>query len=150
MKITESKLKELIANTIKESLDELSPDLAYRAADAAYNKGQHNRYASFSRYANDAVSQEHGGLEATNKRIVYPLSIDGLYVTIYKDGDFALSNDSGGRNLFDFGNVPSKLKTNDKRIARNIAKWCSKYLVITKGKDFETNAFSDWHNWAIL
>lgn len=159
MKINEDQLRELVKNTIRESLTELSPDLAYRAADAAMTRKQPQRAFDFQTYADKANSEEHGGLQATNKRITYPGQPEGLFVTLYCDGSFAQSNGSADKNIFDFGYPPVQARVNDRRIARMIAKWCSKYLRVEESK-FKNNEpddvekirarFADWHSWANL
>lgn len=151
MKISESKLRDIIRDVITESMNELSSDLAYRAASNARMRGQFGRSSNFMEYGNNACSEEHGGISATDKQIHFPTTNEAS-VLIKRNGDTHLISDgraTASANIFDLRSVPTKFKTPDRRAARYIAKWCKKYLNNPQ-KSSDISGFIDWHNWALL
>lgn len=149
--LTENKLKQIVAESVKNVLNEISSDLAYKASQAANEKDRWTQGYAFSNYGNERVRDELGlpsDVEATNNYISYKSS-RGKEVTLKTDGSLII----GDRCYNGFGDwieggyensADRFIKVRDKRLARTIANWCSKYI----GDKLPQSA--DWHFWASL
>lgn len=151
IRLTENKLKQIVAESVKNVLNEISSDLAFKASQGAYNKGRSGQGNTFSNYGNERLKDElslPSNVDATNYYIKY-MSYSNSEVSLNTNG--VACSDGITRNSFEEwkdpkneNNAKLNLKVYDKRLARVIANWCSKYV----GDKLPQSA--DWHFWAAL
>lgn len=153
--INESTLKKIIAESLKEYLNEIgnTPEgfLAIKNAQAkALRKGRYDQEAKFKNYAEDI----DGGtlVSANNEKILWQTKNFGERACITAS-DAQIERYSMGDNKWNFiGNLTkpvdgytlNNIKTDDKKTARQIALWVQKYLPNAD------EMYKDWHTWAAL
>ena len=162
--ITESMLKDIIAESIMSMINEIGDtEAGYNAIRNAETKarqqGRHNQKDAFQNYADNidakrfgVTDNQKGIIKATNKVIEY--YCDGLkrYIRIYADGKVEWFG--AGRKDF-MGYIVTypileqiKVSSERKSDARKIALWCQRFLQINdEGIKKRTE---DWHTWAAL
>lgn len=151
IRLTENKLKQIVAESVKNVLNEISSDLAYKASQAAQEKGRWGQGYAFSNYGHKRVRDELGlpsDVEATNNYISYKSS-RGRNITLKTDGSLIIGDNCyNGFKEWTEANYENRadrfIRVEDKRLARTIANWCSKYI----GDELPQSA--DWHFWAAL
>lgn len=134
LKLTESKLKQIIAESINEVLNEISSDYVYNVARRTHNFDP-DRSQKFHDYATERLHSELGGkpkgiIEASNLFIQYR-NIHGDTIMIKPDGTIYYKERQITRNG-DFTSWPrrgdSTLQVSDEQTANFLAKWCAKYI----------------------
>jgi hypothetical protein len=144
-------LDEAIDKAIKKVVNEISFPLAAAAANAAYSQNRFGQGEKFSKYAkdtmnNDANNPENGIINVTIHYITF-VNADGDFTSIGKDGSIKTENNSTTINsIYKGGTFYKFAKTNDKGVARQLAKWCQTYLSDEAGKYIAC----DWHFWCAL
>ena len=144
-------LDEAIDKAIKKVVNEISFKTASDAADAAYGQNRFTQGEKFSKYAkdtmnNDANNPENGIINVSVNQITF-VNVNGEFTSIGKNGSIKTENDSTTVNsIYKEGLFYKFAKTNDKAIARQLAKWCGTYLSDEAGK----YVACDWHFWCAL
>ena len=150
--INESTLKKIIAESLKEYLNEIGDSpagfLAIKNAQAKAEKlGRHNQADKFRDYA--GMKDNYTLIRADDDEIRW-MSKDAKRVSIESDGNITYFNDKTN-NWDNFGNTSTEvdgyrlsiIKT-DKKTARKIALWVSQHIPTAK------EMYKDWHTWAVL
>ena len=150
--INESTLKKIIAESLKEYLNEIGDTsagfLGIKNAQAKAEKlGRYGQADRFRDYAGDI--DNYTLIRADDDEIRW-MSKDAKRVSIESDGNIAYfnNNTNGWTNI---GNTStevdgyrlSSIKT-DKKTARKIALWVSQHIPTAK------EMYKDWHTWAAL
>jgi hypothetical protein len=144
-------LDESIDKAFKKVINEISFKAASDAADAAYRQNRFGQGEKFSKYAkdtmnNDANNPENGIINVTVNYITF-VNVDGDFTSIGRDGSIKTENNSTTINSVYKGSLFHKFtKTDNKGVARQLAKWCQTYLSDEAGKYIA----SDWHFWCAL
>ena len=159
--LTEDRLKNIVAESVKRVLNEISSDMLDRATDAAQEKGRMNQMNKFKYGANDKRKKEmypdndYVSMHISPKRDRCDVQDGNRRMTVYTDGRIKVVEDHTFSSNPDFGVVSWPLDNNNKlssKISRNLArvivKWCNKYLT-PEGKE-KLQGFDDWHNWVQL
>ena len=149
--INESTLKKIIAESLKEYLNEIGNStegfLAIKNAQAKAEKsGRYNQAARFRDYAGDI--DNHTLIRASDNRIMWNAKDAKTMVCIESDGNIQYY---GTESWTHIGNTSteiegyrlSNIKT-DKQTARRIALWVSQHIPTAK------EMYKDWHTWAAL
>jgi hypothetical protein len=144
-------LDEAIDKAIKKVVNEISFPLAADAADAAYKQNRFAQGEKFSKYAKDTMNNDannpENGIINVNVNYITFVNVDGDFTSIGKDGSIRTENNYTTVNLIYKQNLFYKFaKTNDKGVARQLAKWCQTYLSDEAGKYIAC----DWHFWCAL
>lgn len=149
--LTESKLQQIIAETIKKTLNEISSDILYAAQDKAQRTG---RYKQSSNFNLGAIRKQQEELNANDKITIMRREFisftgdganNGLHYRLNNEGMYWGPNNKS-YNLAKT-NV-DRMNITDKQTARIIANWANKYL---KQEVKEKNPkLTDWHFWAKL
>ena len=149
--IKENELRGIIKESVTKLLSEISSDMLYRAADKASSLKQTNRIYTFQDAADATMKNEFGINDAESgiidvtrrgfkyhgeKGTVCVVTSGGYYYIKTKTG---FNNTQG--NIGNTGEVPMELKTSNRKLARKLATWCSKYL------EANIPGFNDWHSW---
>ena len=150
--INESTLKKIIAESLKEYLNEIGDSkegfLGIKNAQAKEEKlGRHNQADKFRDYA--GMKDNYTLIRADDDEIRW-MSKDAKRVSIESDGNITYFNDKTN-NWDNFGNTSTEvdgyrlsiIKT-DKKTARKIALWVSQHIPTAK------EMYKDWHTWAAL
>lgn len=144
-------LDESIDKAFKKVVNEISFKAASDAADAAYRQNRFGQGEKFSKYAkdtmnNDANNPENGIINVTVHYITF-VNVDGDFTSIGRDGSIKTENNSTTINSVYKGSLFHKFtKTDNKGVARQLAKWCQTYLSDEAGKYIAC----DWHFWCAL
>ncbi len=132
IRITEAQFKRLM----NEAMCELSPELANKASDAAFAKGDSKRGEKFYDYANDKAREEFkGGKVFAHTSFINYHPNELMGAVICKDGGFAFQgrtpetrqNKGEGEITPENPVVPEQLKTQDETLARKLANWWSRF-----------------------
>ena len=151
--INESTLKKIIAETLKEYLNEIGDTpagiLAIKNAQAKADKA--GRYSQADRFRDYAGMKDNYTLVRANDNEIIWMSKDAKNrVSIESDGNITYYN-KNNNNWDNIGNTStevdgyrlSSIKT-DKKTARRIALWVSQHIPTAK------EMYKDWHTWAAL
>lgn len=154
MTISGQKLNSIIAESIKKAINEIGDTPQGRAmlANATAKATSQRRPVQANTFASGLASaiQQKYGEGASKDRYTY-LSWDGSKVMIYNDGTILVYSRSGGdrreMSMEDvFKNRYQLAKTDNRKVARQIAGWCGEFLNKT---DENVKALAtDWHTWA--
>lgn len=154
MTISEQKLNGIIAESIKKTLNEIGDTPQGRAMlkNAMAKAKSQRRPIQANTFASglDSAIQQKYGEGASTDRYAY-LSWDGSEVIIFDDGLIAIYSKNGGdrkeMSIEDvFKNMNQSAKTDNRKVARQIAGWCGEFLNKT---DERVKALAtDWHTWA--
>ena len=149
--INESALKKIIAESLKEYLNEIGDTpagfLGIKNAQAKAEKlGRYGQADRFRDYAGDI--DNHTSIRASDDRILWNAKDAKTMVCIESDGTIKYYGTESWTNI---GNVSteiasfrlSNIKT-DKKTARKIALWVSQHIPTAK------EMYKDWHTWAAL
>ena len=148
VKITEADLKELIKESVRNVLQEVSLDTALSAKDKALQLGRLGQANTFNKYAVDKINDgENRAIRDVSTRDIVFANIYGKDVRLDVDGSVTVEGKTG--NLERYPNAPVQIKASNKAAARQIAKWCSKYMVELDNEEVKARV-SDWHWWACL
>jgi hypothetical protein len=149
IQISENKLKQIVAESVKNVLNEISSDLAYAAQKKAYDSGRKRQASKFYNYANDKLKTELGadnnGVQMDDDSITYH-NYTNETVTLYRDGNVRYKGDF--TSIGNYAELQKVLKTDDKPTARLITRWLGKYM-----SELINNVnpqLLDWHFWAVL
>ena len=149
--INESTLKKIIAESLKEYLNEIgdtpSGFLAIKNAQAKAEKlGRYGQADRFRDYAGDI--DNHTLIRASDDRIMWNANDAQTMVVIESDGNIKYYGDTSWTNI---GNVSTEIDgfrlsniRTDKKTARKIALWVSQHIPTAK------EMYKDWHTWAAL
>ena len=126
---------------IPRALEEISGQMAGDAAAQAASKGRREQASNFLGYAKDALNDKEDQIVRVDTYSLTYWGDDNKRFEITRLGVVRTPNDL----LWD---LPVFIKrgigrVRNKRIARAIAAWCSKYVVVVSSKEVA----SDWHNW---
>lgn len=149
--INESTLKKIIAESLKEYLNEIGDTpagfLAIKNAQSkALNQGRYDQEARFREYAG---KKDNYALHRANDQEIIWMSIDSKNrASINTDGEIQWVGKDGWQTL---GNTSKEadgyrfnlIKT-DKKTARRIALWVSQHIPTAQ------EMYKDWHTWAAL
>ena len=149
--INESTLKKIIAESLKECLNEIGNSTEgfltiKNAQEKAEKLGRYGQADRFRDYAGDI--DNHTLIRASDDRIMWNAKDGITMVVIESDGNIKYYGDTSWTNI---GNVSteidgfrlSNIKT-DKKTARKIALWVSQHIPTAK------EMYKDWHTWAAL
>lgn len=138
MRITESDIRQMVM----EAINEISPELLGRASDKAYDAGREKQGAKFQQGASERLKEELPFFDYADQR-----------VCTYKNDDGNLARITNYRKIFVNGcwqdldfSIPSEAKVSNRSLAKNIAKWCSRFI----DKQGCSSEVMDWHNWCRL
>lgn len=151
--INETTLKKIIAESLKEYLNEIGDTPAgflaiKKAQEKAEKSGRHNQADKFREYA--GMKDNYTLISAGDDEIRW-MAIDAkTRVSIESDGNITYFN-SNNNNWDEIGNTStevdgyrlSRIKT-DKKTARRIALWVSQHIPTAQ------EMYKDWHTWAAL
>lgn len=151
--INESTLKKIIAESLKEYLNEIGDTPAgflaiKNAQEKAEKSGRYNQADKFRDYAGKI--DNYTLMRADDNEIRW-MAIDAkTRVSIESDGNITYFNNNTN-NWTNIGNTStevdgyrlSSIKT-DKKTARRIALWVSQHIPTAK------EMYKDWHTWAVL
>ena len=151
--INESTLKKIIAESLKEYLNEIGDTPAgflaiKKAQEKAEKSGRHNQADKCRDYA--GMKDNYTLMRASDDEIRW-MAIDAkTRVSIESDGNITYFNNNTN-NWDEIGNTStevdgyrlSRIKT-DKKTARRIALWVSQHIPTAK------EMYKDWHTWAAL
>ena len=151
--INESTLKKIIAESLKEYLNEIGDTPAgflaiKNAQEKAEKSGRYNQAEKFRDYA--GMKDNYTLMRAGDDEIRW-MAIDAkTRVSIESDGNITYFNNNNN-NWDKIGNTStevdgyrlSRIKT-DKKTARKIALWVSQHIPTAK------EMYKDWHTWAAL
>jgi hypothetical protein len=149
IKLTENDLKQIVTESVKKVLNEISSDLAYAAFKKASDSGRKNQAQKFYDYGNDKLKAELGAndymMQMNNNSITY---YNNNYdtVTLYRDGDVCCNGKY--TSIGNYAKIQMYLKTGNKSTARLITRWLGKYM-----SELINNVnpqLLDWHFWAVL
>ena len=151
--INESTLKKIIAESLKEYLNEIGDTpagfLGIKNAQAKAEKlGRYGQADRFRDYAGDI--DNHTLIRADDNEIRWIAKDAKTRVSIESDGNITCFNNNTN-NWSNIGNTStevdgfrlSNIKT-DKKTARKIALWVSQHIPTAK------EMYKDWHTWAAL
>ena len=149
--INESTLKKIIAESLKEYLNEIGDTPAgflaiKNAQEKAEKSGRYNQAEKFRDYAGDI--DNYTLIRASDDRIMWNAKDGITMVVIESDGNIKYYGTESWTNI---GNTStevdgyrlSSIKT-DKKTARRIALWVSQHIPTAK------EMYKDWHTWAAL
>lgn len=149
--INESTLKKIIAESLKEYLNEIGDTpagfLAIKNAQAKADKlGRYGQGDRFRDYAGKI--DNYALIRASDDRIMWNANDAQTTVCIESDGNIKYYGSESWTNI---GNTSteidgfrlSNIKT-DKKTARKIALWVSQHIPTAK------EMYKDWHTWAAL
>lgn len=148
--INESTLKKIIAESLKEYLNEIGNStegfLAIKNAQAKAEKlGRYGQADKFRDYA--GKKDNYTLLRANDKEIMWMAKDAKTRVCIESNGNIIYFdnswNDIGNTSIEVDGYQLSSIKT-DKQTARRIALWVSQHIPTAK------EMYKDWHTWAAL
>ena len=148
--INESTLKKIIAESLKEYLNEIGNStegfLAIKNAQAKAEKlGRYGQADKFRDYA--GKKDNYTLLRANEKEIMWMAKDAKTRVCIESNGNIIYFdnswNDIGNTSIEVDGYQLSSIKT-DKQTARRIALWVSQHIPTAK------EMYKDWHTWAAL
>lgn len=148
--INESTLKKIIAESLKEYLNEIGNStegfLAIKNAQAKAEKlGRYGQADKFRDYA--GKKDNYTLLRANDKEIMWMAKDAKTRVCIESNGNITYFdnswNDIGNTSIEVDGYRLSSIKT-DKKTARRIALWVSQHIPTAK------EMYKDWHTWAAL
>ena len=156
--INEQKLNQIISESIKRHINELTSGFMDNAASAALKKGRYSQARNFGEYRDDLVNQEtgadkfRGDVEMQYNFIRYKC-YNGNMVTVKSSGSIGSQDLQRTWFTFDemyetYGGLKSSLKTSDKRVARTIAKWIAQCL--DENVKAAHPELTDWHTWCCL
>lgn len=149
--INESALKKIIAESLKEYLNEIgdtpSGFLAIKNAQAKAEKlGRYGQADRFRDYAGDI--DNHTLIRASDDRIMWNANDAQTMVCIESDGNIKYYGSESWTNI---GNTSTEIDgfrlsniRTDKKTARKIALWVSQHIPTAK------EMYKDWHTWAAL
>ena len=149
--INESTLKKIIAESLKEYLNEIgdtpSGFLAIKNAQAKAEKlGRDGQADRFRDYAGDI--DNHTLIRASDDRIMWNANDAQTMVCIESDGNIKYYGSESWTNI---GNTSTEIDgfrlsniRTDKKTARKIALWVSQHIPTAK------EMYKDWHTWAAL
>lgn len=163
--LTEDKLKNIVAESVKRVLNEISSDMLDRATVAAQEKGRVKQMRNFKYAANEKRSKELFSDYNEDTCILYSninaqkdfcrVQDNKKLLTVYADGRVTVgemhtfSSDPNSDLVswpLDYDKkMSSKISV---QLARTLVKWCNKYLT-PEGKE-KLQGFDDWHNWVQL
>lgn len=148
--INESTLKKIIAESLKEYLNEIGDTpagfLAIKNAQSkALNQGRYDQEARFRDYAG---KKDNYTLQRANDQEIMWMSFNNNRASINADGEIQWMGNNGWHSL---GNTAKEaegyrfnsIKT-DKKTARRIALWVSQHIPTAQ------EMYKDWHTWAVL
>ena len=151
--INESTLKKIIAESLKEYLNEIGDTPAgflaiKKAQEKAEKSGRHNQADKFRDYA--GMKDNYTLLRVSDDEIRWMARDAKTRVSIESDGNITYFNNNNN-NWDNIGNTStevdgyllSRIKT-DKKTARRIALWVSQHIPTAK------EMYKDWHTWAAL
>jgi hypothetical protein len=141
--LTENKLRQIVSESVKKVINEISSDLAHAAYLKADDLKRHKQAKRFSDYANQQLSNEigiRGSIIKMGRREIFYKSHKGLTVELNVTGYFSHEPDNC-YNIWapECEICPEKYKT-DPATARILAKWCQRFLPYLKRAH-------DWHYW---
>ena len=154
IKLTESKLKQIVAESVKNVLNEISIDMLDRAEDAAREKGRDYQKDKFAKYGNKKRKEEMCPYEGFSSNVVLTRDRcevkDNVQLIVYSCGDIVTMRPGGGilTKHNETWPLDNRVKLDSKQLARTVSKWCNKYLS-PEGKE-KLQGYEDWHNWAFL
>ena len=126
-------------------MDEISTNMAFRAAAKANGEGRYNQGNTFTNYANDKIKEKFGkaNVEYVNAEKISYYNISKARISLDRSGCFNIDKD--GTEYFAL-NGSRNVRT-DKVTARVIAQWWSTYGD-KRAMHYEKGL--DWHYWAAL
>ena len=149
--INESTLKKIIAESLKEYLNEIGDTpagfLGIKNAQAKAEKlGRYGQADRFRDYAGDI--DNHTLIRASDDRIMWNAEDATTMACIESDGNIKYYGTESWTNIGNTstevdGYLLSRIKT-DKKTARRIALWVSQHIPTAK------EMYKDWHTWAAL
>ena len=151
--INESTLKKIIAESLKEYLNEIGDTpagfLGIKNAQAKAEKL--GRYGQSDRFRDYAGKIDNYTLMRADDNEIRWMAIDAkTRVSIESDGNIAYFNNNTN-SWTNIGNVSTELDSfrlsnikTDKKTARKIALWVSQHIPTAK------EMYKDWHTWAAL
>ena len=163
IKLTENKLRQIVSESVKNVLNEISSDLLDKAKDAAENKGRIKQSQNFQDGANERRKQELNpndensivSMHINPKRDVCVVQDGNRRLSVYANGTLKSVEDHTFSSNPDFGIISWPLDYENKlsskisrQLARVIVKWCDKYLS-PEGKE-KLQGYEDYHNWIQL
>lgn len=151
IKLTESQLKSMVKEAIRETLNEIGDTeqglkTLIGLRDKAANQMRYGQADKIGDYTNQALKSKFnfsGLQEATEQNLIY-VNDQRNIVTIVNDGDVKLETHPIG-NLsyeYDLFDIKANCQLANPMAARKIAAWCQMFApkVLDKAKD--------WHFWA--
>ena len=149
--INESTLKKIIAESLKEYLNEIGDTpagfLGIKNAQAKAEKlGRYGQADRFRDYAGDI--DNYALIRASDDRIMWNANDAQTMVCIESDGNIKYYGSESWTNI---GNTSTEIDgfrlsniRTDKKTARKIALWISQHIPTAK------EMYKDWHTWAAL
>lgn len=152
--VSEERLNKIISESIRKAINEIGDTpqgraMLSNATTKATSQGRPVQANAFASGLASAIQQKYGE-GASKDRYAY-LSWDGSKVMIYNDGTILVYSKNGGdrreMSMEDaFKNMYQLAKTDNRKVARQIAGWCGEFLNKT---DERVKALAtDWHTWA--
>lgn len=140
MRITESDIRQMVM----EAIDEISPELLGRASDKAWMKYRKDQSYAFQRGAIDRLKEELPNIDFASHEVCNYNNAVGQRVSLERNGKIVIGNkvEYVGPNRGDY--VPWGATVDEKPLARDIAKWCGRFLHDCP------EGLKDWHNWCRL
>lgn len=137
IKLTESKLKQIVAESVKNVLLEYSPETYMKAAqkfsdkyhaenDTEKRKNYSNRGAALKQHATNLYNKNGSGnciTQSSSGQLNYK-SASGYDSYITADGKISIV---GKGSNYDFTNMPNELRVKPED-AKNIASWCNNFI----------------------
>ena len=150
--LTESKLKQIVAESVKHILNELDSGVYDRAAIKAHNLDRTWQRGKFENAANEkrikelCPFDEDVSSHVCLTREYCKVDDGGRTLSVLTNGKIILGGECGEDWPLRIGaKLCSKIS---KQLARVIANWCNVYLT-PEGKQ-KLQGSGDWHNWVRL
>ena len=149
IKLNENELKQIVTESVKRVLNEISSDLAYAAYDKAEKSRRFQQAQKFSDYGENKLKTEIGtdeNIRQMNNQFITYYNRNNHVVTLFRDGRVYYGDCR--TTIGNYASISLELKTNSKPAARLIVKWLEKYMSETINN--VNPQLLDWHFWAVL
>ena len=162
--LSEEQLRKVVVGSIKKALNEsnlgeLSSEFLRNAAGAAYKQRRPTQGKAFADYGQEVLSNEIGAdkydgtlgekVKTSYAQVEYQNGND--FVTVRRDGTASFGNEKP-INIIDqlesYGYFSRRIRVDDKRLARVLAKWADK--VFDPGVKQAHPEIPDYHTWCNL
>ena len=146
IRLNEAQLKKIISESVKKTINELfdtpeGKDMACKIRKKANEVGRTKLANNIDKALHDDSKEKYDSFFTYDDESVSFKPVNSFFkgevTSVYTNGNIW----STGKKVA-LGD--EKAKTNDKRIAREIASWCQKYMS-PEVRDYES--YCDWHTW---